>query len=65
MSIAELKLKAIEKLTTLDDEEALKSILKQLGEKDNSTNSNKVHNLSKHFENISARYDNTLKKLAQ
>lgn len=65
MSIAELKLKAIEKLATLDDEETLKNILDQLSGKDNPSNNIRVHNLSKHFEDISARYDNTLKKLAR
>lgn len=61
MSIAELKLKVIEKLTTLENEETLKNILMQL---DNSKDT-KVHNLSQHFESISKRYNNTLKKLAK
>ena len=64
MSIAELKLKAIEKLTTLDNEDTLRNILEQLNKEENKIDS-KVPNLSKHFESISNRYDNTLKKLAQ
>ncbi len=63
MSIAELKLKAIKKLTTLDNVETLKNILEQLDKNDN--NEIKIHNLSQHFESISKRYDSTLKKLAQ
>lgn len=64
MSIAELKLKAIEKLTTLDNEEILKNILNQLEGKESTTNT-KPRNLSKHFESIISRYDDTLKKLGQ
>ncbi len=64
MSIAELKLKAIENLTTLNNEETLKNILNQLEGKESTTN-RKLLNLSKHFESISSRYDDTLKKLAQ
>ncbi len=64
MSIAELKLKAIEKLTTLDNEDTLMKILNQLEEKENTQNI-ESHNLSEHFQSISSRYDNTLKKLAQ
>ncbi|MEO8569783.1 MAG: hypothetical protein ABI419_11615 [Ginsengibacter sp.] len=64
MSIAELKLKAIEKLTTLDNEETLKNILNQLEGKENKSEV-KIHNLSQHFESISNRYNDALKKLAQ
>lgn len=64
MSIAELKLKAIEKLASLDNEETLKNILEQLDKKENKSDS-KVHNLSQHFESISERYSDTLKKLAK
>ncbi|MEO6636888.1 MAG: hypothetical protein ABIN25_01350 [Ginsengibacter sp.] len=64
MSIAELKLKAIEKLASLEDETTLKNILSQLDEKKNLSNT-KTHNLSKHFESISSRYNETLQKLAQ
>ena len=64
MSIAELKLKAIEKLTSLDNEEVLKNILEQLNKEEKISDS-KVHNLSQHFESISERYNHTLKKLAK
>lgn len=64
MSIAELKLKAIEKLASLDNEETLKNILEQLDKKENKSDS-KVHNLSQHIESISERYNDTLKKLAK
>lgn len=64
MSIAELKLKVIKKLTTLNDEVILKNILNQLDKKEAKQKS-KTSNLSQHFDSISKRYDNTLKKLAQ
>jgi hypothetical protein len=64
MNIAELKLKAIEKLASLDDEEILKNILEQLNKEENKSDS-KVHNLSQHVESISERYKHTLKKLAK
>ncbi|MDQ6762273.1 MAG: hypothetical protein M3015_06565 [Bacteroidota bacterium] len=64
MSIAELKLKAIEKLASLENEETVKNILSQLNEKENLSDS-RLHNLSKHFDSISSRYDDTLQKLAQ
>ena len=63
MEIAELKLKVIEKLTTVENEETLMSILEQLQKVDDADS--KKHDLSKHFESISKRYDSTLKKLAQ
>lgn len=64
MGIAELKLKAIEKLTTLDNEDTLRNILEQLNKEENKIKP-KGPNLSKHFESISIRQENTLKKLAQ
>ena len=64
MSIAEMKLKAIKKITSLEDESILKNILLELDKSENIKES-KPLNLSQHFESISKRYDNTLKKLAQ
>lgn len=64
MSIAELKLKVIEKLAALDNEDTLMNILEQLNKKEKKEDS-KTHNLSSHFESISERFDSTLKKLAQ
>ncbi|MDE3182737.1 MAG: hypothetical protein KGM16_04895 [Bacteroidota bacterium] len=64
MSINEMKLKAIEKIKALDNEETLKNILTEL-EKSEKQSEIKVYNLSQHFESISKRYDNTLKRLAK
>ena len=63
MSIKEMKLKAIEKIKALDNEETLKSILRELDKSE--TKSGHTHNLSQHLESISKRYDKTLKKLAK
>ena len=63
MSIAEMKLKAIEKIKSLDNEETLRNILSELDKSENKLE--KVYNLSQHFESISMRYDKTLKKLAK
>lgn len=63
MSIDEMKLKAIEKIKALDNEEALKNILSELDKAENK--SGPVYNLSQHFESISKRYDETLKRLAK
>lgn len=63
MSIAELKLKVIEKLTAIQNEEVLNLILDQLNRDENKEEN--VQNLSQHFDSISKRYDKTLKKLAQ
>ena len=64
MSITEMKLKAIEKITSLNNEETLKNILSELDKIENKSEI-KIHNLSQHFESISKCYDSTLKKLAQ
>ncbi len=64
MSVAEMKVKAAEKLFALNNEENIKAILDQIN---NAAASEKqqAYNLSKHFEELSSRYDETLKKLAQ
>lgn len=62
MSIAELKLKAIEALALLKDEESIKEIYMHLEKIQSSQKSTK---LSNKFESISQRYDKTLEKLAQ
>jgi len=64
MSTSEMKLKAIEKIKSLENEETLKNILSELDKSDNKSDI-KVYNLSQHFESISERYDKTLKKLAK
>ncbi len=63
MEIEELKIKVIEKLTSIENRETLMSILEQLQNMDDDEN--KKHDLSRHFDSISKRYDSTLKKLAQ
>jgi hypothetical protein len=63
MSITEMKLKAIEKIKSLNNEETLKNILTELDKSENKSEV-KAYNLSQHFESISKRYDETLKKLA-
>ena len=63
MSINEMKLKAIEKIKSLDNGETLKNILSELDKSENK--SKPVYNLSQHFDSISKRYDKTLKGLAK
>jgi hypothetical protein len=64
MSIDEMKLKAIQKIKSLDNEDTLKNILDELDRSENKSEI-KVYNLSQHFESISKHYDKTLKKLAK
>jgi flagellar motor switch protein FliG len=64
MNIKELKIKAIEKINSLDDEETLKDIINQLDQRSNTAEI-KVQNLSQHFESISKQYNETLQKLAK
>ena len=59
-----MKLKAIEKIKSLENEETLKNILSELDKSENKSDI-KVYNLSQHFESISERYNKTLKKLAK
>mgnify|MGYP001557182600 FL=1 len=63
MSINEMKIKAIEKITSLNNEETLKNILSELDKSENK--SEPAYNLSSHFESISKRYNKTLQKLAK
>ena len=64
MSVAEMKIKVIEKLAALNDEAAVKAVNDFL-DKLNKENTQKVYNLSQHFEDLSQRYHEVLKKLAQ
>ena len=64
INITEIKLKIIEDIISLDDEDILKNILNQLEIK-NKKSGIKGDKLSQHFESISKRYDSTLKKLAE
>jgi hypothetical protein len=59
MSIDEMKLKAIQKIQSLNNEGTLKNILSELVKSENK------YNLSQHFESISKQYDKTLHKLAK
>ena len=64
MRTSVMKLKAIEKIKSLENEETLKNILSELDKSENKSDI-KVYNLSQHFESISERYNKTLKKLAK
>ena len=64
MSVAEMKLAAINEISKLDNENALREILEHLV-KISSSKENKVLNLSKHYDNVKEQYGNVLKKLAQ
>ena len=64
MSVAELKIKAIEKLAALNDEAAVNAVNDFL-DKLTKEHTQRVYNLSQHFEDLNQRYHETLKKLAQ
>jgi hypothetical protein len=53
----------LKKIKSLNNEETLKNILTELDKSENKSEA-KAYNLSQHFESISKRYDETLKKLA-
>lgn len=63
MSVAELKLKAINHLTNLKTEESVKEILEQLEKLDEQEN--KTLNLSQHYPAIKEQYGSVLEKLAK
>jgi hypothetical protein len=64
MSVAEMKLAAINEITKLDNEAALKEILEHLV-KMSFTKENKTFNLSQHYDKVVEQYGNVLQKLAQ
>jgi hypothetical protein len=64
MSVAEMKLKAINKIANLNDEAAINEILEHL-EKFNINEQGGNHNLSQHYEAIKNQYGDVLKKLAE
>lgn len=64
MSVAEMKVKAAEKLFALTEEKNVKAIM-ELIDKTFDAEKQKVYNLSSHFDDLSNRYDETLKKLAK
>ncbi len=65
MSIAEMKVVAINEITKLEDENAIKEILDHLAKFPKDASEVKSINLSQHYENIKSQFGNTLQKLAQ
>lgn len=64
MSIAEMKLAAINEISNLNDEKALKEILSVLSGFTNPEKPDSL-NLSQHYEDIKNQYSKVLEKLAQ
>lgn len=62
MSVAEMKLEAINKITTVENETVLKEVLSLL-EDANTTNG--VVNLSKSYNELKEQYGDALQRLAQ
>lgn len=63
MSIAEMKLAAINEIGKLSDEKAVKEILEHLAKISNSEN--KKFDADAFFQKASEKYDDVLQKLAQ
>jgi alpha-D-ribose 1-methylphosphonate 5-triphosphate diphosphatase PhnM len=63
MSVAEMKLKAINHLANLKTEESVKEILEQLEKLDEQEN--KTLNLAQHYPAIKQQYGSVLEKLAK
>ena len=61
MSVAEMKIEAINQITRLTEEDSLKEILEHLSK----LNKQKELNLSRHYNDIKSKYEDVLKKLAQ
>jgi hypothetical protein len=61
MSVAELKIEAINQITRLTEEGSVKEILEHLSK----LNQQKELNLSRHYTDIKSKYEEVLKKLAQ
>ena len=61
MSVAEMKLEAISKITTLANEKTLRNVLKLL----ESTDKEEPVSLSQNYDAIKAQYEDVLQKLAQ
>lgn len=64
MSVAEMKLAAINEISKLDSEAAVKEILEHLA-KMSLAKENKTLNLSQHYDKAVEQYGNVLQKLAQ
>ena len=65
MSISEMKLIAINEITKLENEDAVKEILDHLAKINTASDSTKSLNLFQHYEKIKEQYSTTLQKLAQ
>ncbi len=61
MSVAEMKIEAINQITRLTEENSLKEILEHLSK----LNKQKEVNLSQHYNDIKSKYEDVLRKLAQ
>lgn len=61
MSVAEMKIEAINLITRLTEENSLKEVLEYLSK----LNKQKELNLSQHYNEIKIKYEDVLKKLAQ
>lgn len=61
MSVAEMKIEAINLITRLTEENSLKEVLEHLSK----LNKQKELNLSQHYNEIKIKYEDVLKKLAQ
>lgn len=64
MSTAEMKLAAINEISKLQSEAAVKEILEHLA-KMSFAKENKLLNLSQHYDKVVEQYGSTLQKLAQ
>ena len=60
-----MKLKAINEITKLENENAVKEILEHLSKMNNEGEVNKSLNLFQHYDQIKDQYGDTLQKLAQ
>ena len=65
MSISEMKLIAINEISKLENENAVKEILDHLAKINSGTDSTKSMNLFQHYDKIKEQYSSTLQKLAQ
>ena len=63
MSIAEMKLKAINEIAKLEDENVIKEILDHLEKV--LSGASKAFNLSQHYDKVKETYDDVLQKFAQ
>jgi hypothetical protein len=65
MSIAEMKLVAINEISKLESENAVKEILNHIVKLNEEGDETKPLNLFQHYDKIKGQYGNTLQKLAQ